>query len=218
VENNPPSVLRPAIEPALELSGSDLFWENHWKKFAWGLAGIVVLILAVGAWKFWSQQVRASAESLLSEASTPEEWQAVVERYPGTTAAGNARLLLAENLRQNGDLTGAVRELEAMIAAQPAHPLVGAAWLTLGGVRQLEGSGTEALEAYRTASSRFPESYTAPLALVAEGRLLVEQGSPGEARAVWQSVAALYPDTPSAMVAAGELARLGPGADAPFSP
>ena len=46
--DEPRSVLRPALEPALEFSDSDLFWQEHWKKFAWGLAALVVLILAVG--------------------------------------------------------------------------------------------------------------------------------------------------------------------------
>jgi hypothetical protein len=45
---------------------------------------------------------------------------------------------------------------------------------------------------------------------VAEANLLKAQGSLGEARAVLESVGSLHPETPAAMVAAGELARLAP--------
>jgi TolA-binding protein len=100
--------------------------------------------------------------------------------------------------------------LEKFLAAQPEHPLAGAAWLTLGELRQAQGQSDSALEAYRTASSRYKTSYTAPLALVAEANLLQSRGSTGEARAVLESVGSLHPGTPAAMVAAGELARLAP--------
>ncbi len=210
------SVLRPAIDPALEMSDSDLFWQEHWKKFVWGLVGIVALILAVGAWKLWTATALSSAESLYGTAATPEAWREVVQKYPGTVPAGNAQVRLAEALQTSGDLPAAAAELESFLAAQPEHPLAGAAWLTLGELRQTQGNNDGALEAYRTASSRYKSSYAAPLALVAEANLLKAQGSVGEARAVLESIGSLHPETPAAMIAAGELARLGqPQAPAP---
>jgi hypothetical protein len=43
-------------------------------------------------------------------------------------------------------------------------------------------------------------------------------GSQGEARAVLESVGTLHSDTPAAMIAAAELARLRPPAAVPSSP
>lgn len=205
-----PSVLKPAIDPALDLSDNDLFWQAHWKKFVWGLVGVIALILAVGAWKFWSAATLGAAEALYSTATTAEAWREVVEQYPGTVPAGNAQVQLARSMQAADDLPGAAAELEKFLAAQPEHPLAGAAWLTLGELRQAQGQSDSALEAYRTASSRYKTSYTAPLALVAEANLLQSRGSTGEARAVLESVGSLHPGTPAAMVAAGELARLAP--------
>ena len=204
-----PSVLQPAIDPALVMTDSDLFWQEHWKKFVAGLVALVVLILAVGAWKFWSAHRLSSAEALYSSASNPDAWRAVVRQYPGTVPAGNAQLRLAESLRAGGDMAAAAGELENLLKSQPAHPLAGAAWLTLGELRQAQGDNAAALEAYRTASGRYSVSYAAPLALLAEAKLLQEQGAPGEARAVLQSIGSLHPDTPAAMVAGAELARAG---------
>jgi hypothetical protein len=104
-----PSVLRPAIDPALEMSDSDLFWQAHWRKFVWGLSGIVALILAAGAWKFWSASNLGAAEALYSMASTADAWREVVRQYPGTVPAGNARMQLAQSLRDGGDLSAPPR-------------------------------------------------------------------------------------------------------------
>jgi predicted negative regulator of RcsB-dependent stress response len=204
------SILLPAVDPALELSNSDIFWEAHWKKVAGALVGLVVLILAVGAWKFWQARVTDAAQALYSEAGSAEGWRRVIEEFPGSVPAGNARLLLASSLRADGDLAGAVAELKAFTATQPEHPMAGAAWLTLGEIRQIEAENESALEAYRTSSARYAGSYAAPLALLAEARLLETLGRSGEARAVFESVSALHPGTPAAMVAAGEMARLAP--------
>lgn len=203
-----PSLLRPAIDPALEFSDSDLFWQAHWKKFVVGLVGLVVLILGVGAWKLWTAATLSSAEALYSMATGADGWREVVQKYPGSLPAGNAQVRLAESLREAGNVPAAASELEKFLANQPAHPLAGAAWLTLGELRQIEGNPDGALEAFRTASSSHKTSYAAPLALLAEANLLKTKGSVSEARAVLQSVGSLHPGTPAAMVAEAELARL----------
>jgi TolA-binding protein len=209
------SVLKPAIDDALVMSDSDLFWQEHWKKFAWGLAALVVAIIAVGAWKFWTARTLSSAEALFSSASGADGWREVVQRYPGTVPAGNAQVRLADSLRATGDTAGAVGELEALVESQPEHPLAGAAWLTLGELRQMQGNKDGALEAYRAASSRYGNSYAAPLALLAEARLLQQGGASGEARAILQSIGSQHPNTPAAMVAGAELARAGDPEGAP---
>ena len=202
-----PSILRPALDPALELTDSDLFWQAHWRKFAWALAGLVLLILAVGLWKFRAAQVRHAAEALYSSATDEAGWREVVEKFPGSLPAGNARLELASALRAGGDTGAAAAELEQLLSSQPDHPLAGAACLLLGELRQLQGEPEAALEAYRRASSSYPTSYAAPLALLAEAKLLASRGSAGESRAVLQSIGSLHPGTPAAMIAEAELAR-----------
>lgn len=204
------SLLKPAIDPSLEMSDADLFWQDHWKKFVWGLVAVVALILASGAWMFYTSQRRSSAEALYSLADSPEAWRNVIDRYPGTTVAGDARLRLASALRAQGDLGGASSELEALVNSQPDHPLAGAAWLALGEVREAQGKAEEALQCYRESSSRYKESYTAPLAMIAEAKSLASQGRLGEAKSLLESIAPAYPDSPAAMVARGELARFAP--------
>lgn len=207
MEENRPSLLKPAIDPLLEMSDTDAFWQEHWKKFVWGLVAVVLLILAAGAWMFRASHVRSAAEALYSEASGVQGWQNVIVQFPGSLPAANARLRIASSLRAEGKLDEAVAELEKLVADHPDYPLIGAAWLTLGEVRQSQGKNESALEAYRAASSGRAASYAAPLALLAEAGLLASEGKDGQAKAVLESIGTLYPDTPAAMVAAGELAR-----------
>lgn len=204
------SVLKPAIDPALEMSDSDLFWQEHWQKFVWGLVGLVAAILLAGLWFLYTGHVRSAAESLFSEAKGPEGWNAVIEQFPNSIPAGNARLLLAAELRDKGDLSGATAELDKLLAQQPNHPMAGTALLTLAELRRRQGDTGAALEAYRLVVSQFRQSFSAPLALLGEAELLRSQGKDGEAKAILESVGISYPDTPAAMIAARTLTQQNP--------
>lgn len=209
------SVLRPAIDPALEMSDSDLFWQEHWKKFALGLAGLVAAILLVGAWFLYTGHVRSEAEELFSSTSGPDGWNAVIEQFPGSIPAGNARLLLAASLRDKGDADGATAELDKLLAQQPNHPMAATALLTLAELHRAQGDTGAALEAYRLVVSKFRQSFAAPLALLGEADLLHDQGKNGEAKAVLESIGISYPNTPAAMIATGTLAQRHPTPTAP---
>jgi predicted negative regulator of RcsB-dependent stress response len=217
-----PSVLTPQVSyPIYSHSASDLFWEEHWKKFVWGLVAIVALIIGAGLWSWRQASVRHSADALYSTATTPEAWREVMAEYPGSVPAGNAQIQLAASLRQAGDLDGAVAQLQEMITAQPHHPLVGVAGLLLGEIRQLQGNDESALQVYRETAANRDAGFAGPLASLAEGRLLSILGKTDDARAVFQSVAAMNPETPAAMVATGEAAALAPAvppAPAPATP
>jgi len=205
----PQSILLPAVSTDPELLAGDFFWEAHWKKAVAVLLAVVLGILAVGAWAFYRSNQRSAAAELYAAASTPEAWREVVSRYPGSLAAGNAQLRVATALRAEGKLDEAAAELRQFTTSQPDHPLAGSAWLALGEIFQLQKNLDAALDAYRTASGRYQQSYAAPLALLAEAKLLAAAGKPGESRAVLESIGTSYPEGPAAMVAAAELAALG---------
>jgi TolA-binding protein len=215
MEERRPLDFVPASDPALEMTSTDLFWQEHWKKFVAGLAAVVVAILIAGAWMLYSAHVRSSAEALYSVAGTPEAWREVAAQYPGSIPAGNALLRLAVSYRAEGKIEEAAGELESFTSRYSGHPLIGAAYLALGGVREMQGNTEAALDAYRTSSGSYPKAYTAALALLAEAKLIAAQGAEGEARAILESVSVSYPGTPAAMVAAAEVARSTPRGSEP---
>lgn len=215
----PQSILLPAVSTDPEVFAGDFFWEAHWKKVVAALLAVVFGILAVGAWAFYRNDQRSSAATLYAAATTPEDWRGVVSRYPGSLAAGNAQLRIATALRSEGKLDEAVAELKQFTSSQPEHPLAGAAWLALGEIFQIQKNLDAALDAYRTVSGRYQQSYAAPLALLAEAKLLAAAGKPGESRAILESIGTSYPEGPAAMVAAAELAaRGGASSTAPKTP
>jgi len=208
----------PAVDPALEMTAGDLFWQDHGRKVIVALVALVVLITGAGVWFWNSARLRASAESLYSSATGPDGWREVIEKYTGSLAAGNASLELASSLRAGGNLDGAVAELERFVSSQPDHPLAAAGVLALGELRRAQGKTDAALEEFRTVSSKYKDSYAAPLAMLAEAEILsVKNGGQGEARAVLESIGSLYPGTPAAMMAGAQLSRLLPAAQPPLA-
>ena len=207
-KNHPHSVLLPAIStdsPSLE---SEFFWEAHWKKFVALVAIAVVGILVAGLWAYHRANVASQSAAMYAAADDPQTWRAVAEDFPASVSAGNARLRIAATLRAEGKLDEALAELEKFTSSQPEHPLAGAAWLASGEIRQLQKNSAAALEAYRVASGRYQSSYAAPLALLAEARLLASEGKSGESRAILESIGTSYPEGPAAMIAAAELAAI----------
>jgi len=207
-KSRPPSVLLPAISSDPELADTDFFWEAHWKKIVAALIAVVVAILAAGGWAYHRANESAAAAALYGSAANPESWQEVIAKYPGSVSAGNAHLRIAAALRAEGKPDEAVAELERFTSAQPDHPMAGAAWLAIGETRQSQNKKPDALEAYRVASGRYQSSYAAPLALLAESRLLAAEGKAGESKALLESIGTSYPEGPAAMVAAAELAAI----------
>lgn len=195
------------------MTAGDIFWQEHGRKLIAALVGVVVLILAAGLWFWNAARVRASAEALYSTANGPEGWREVIAKYPASIPAGNAMIELAAALRAQGDLDGASREIGDLLASQPGHPLAGAALLTLGEIQREQGKKDAALESFRAVSSKYKDSYAAPLAMLAEAEFIATLGSQGEARAILESIGSLYPGTPAAMMSAAELARLGKPAE-----
>lgn len=204
------SVLLPAVSKDPEGFGSDFFWEAHWKKVVAVLVGIVLAILGAGAWAFHRAKTASESAALYAAATDPAAWRKIAADFPGSVSAGNAQIHIALALRSEGKLDEAIAELERFTSAQPDHPLAGAAWLASGEIRQLQNNTPAALEAYRVASGRYQQSYAAPLALLAEARLLAAGGKSGESRAILESIGTSYPEGPAAMVAAAELSAISP--------
>lgn len=207
-DSKPRSVLLPALSTDSEFSDSDFFWDAHWKKIAVALVVIILGILATGAWAYLRASAASASAAFYAAATGPEAWSEVVAKYPGSLSAGNAQLRIAASLRSEGKLDEAVATLEQFTSAQPDHPLAGAAWLAIGEIRQLQKNTSAALEAYRTSSGRYQSSYSAPLALLAEARLLATENKSGESKAILESIGTSYPEGPAAMVAAAELSAL----------
>lgn len=186
----------------------DEFWEQHkFKILAYGII-LLIAILGYGAYAWHTQSQAHASQTLFAEARTQEEFQAVMDQYPGSVAAGNAALRLAALQRDAAKYDEAIATLKSLIEKHPKYPLQPAAWLSLGTTYELKGDTELALTTYRETAERFPEEYTAPLAMMAQGRILTQQGKKEEATKVYQDVIAQHQTSAAAREAMRDLRLL----------
>src|SRR5260221_8864536 len=201
-QTSPPS-------PAPETGFDPLvFWVQHRQKVQL-LAGLFVAALLV---YFVSEFARTkkleAAARALAEAKDTAGLRKVAGDYSGTAAAGNAHLLLAENLRKEGKLDEAVTTLRAFIDKYPDHPLISGAWTSLAATLEIQGKQDEALGAYQKVSTTFATSFSAPVALLGQARIFKQKGKVADARRLYDQLINQYRDSIFAQQATRESQQL----------
>ncbi len=169
------------------------FWERHGLKI---IAAAVAIILAAGvaAYSQWQElKNRREAGEALAAAVTAEEYAAVIAKWPKSPEAALALVEQSNQLREAGDMTGAEKMLNQLIADFPEHELVPGAWVSLGSMQEARDELDAALATYQKVSSQYSDSYAAPLALISEARLYRLLQKPDEARRVYESVITRFP-------------------------
>lgn len=191
-----------------ESFGIELFWEKNKKVILLGVASIVALALAVGVW-FYRQHIKAEeSRKAFAVADSPDAWRDLIAKYPGSLPAASSRLLLAESLRESGDLKGSTEVYNAFLAEAPkTNPLLGLALLGLAQNASAAGDQAASLEKLKEAAAS-SSSYGAELALLLEGRQLTEAGKYQEARKVYESIPTEFPESLAARVALSQLEQI----------
>jgi tetratricopeptide (TPR) repeat protein len=155
-----------------------VFWIQHQSKI---LLFAVLFVVALGAYGI-SEHLRnkriAAAESSLAASHTVDDYRKLISEYAGTAPAGDAHLLLAEKLRAEGKFDESAAILHSFIEKYPEHPLLSGAWTSLGATLEAQGKVDEALGAYQKVSTAYANSFSAPLALLGQARLLAQKGKP----------------------------------------
>lgn len=171
------------------------FWIQYRTKI---LLFTALLIVAAASYGFseWSRaRTLAGAQQLLAVAKTADDYRKVIAEYPATNAAGNAHLLLAEQLRKEGKLDESTALLRTFTEKYPAHPLLSGGWTSLAANLEAQGKGDEALTTYQKVSTSYGSSFSAPIALMAEARLLKAKNKIEEAGRIYEQVITRYPDS-----------------------
>jgi TolA-binding protein len=165
-----------------------LFWQQHKTKVI--IYGVIILAVVIGfaGYEFNREHALASARQALSLAKTGNDYRYLIDRYPSTIAAGDASLLLAEQLRDQKKYDDAISVLKAMIDKQPKHPLIDGAWLSLAATYQAEGKSDQAIDTYHQTATKFADRYSAPLAMLSVGDILASEGKLDEAKVAYENV------------------------------
>jgi len=181
-----------------------VFWFHHQTKILI-LAGLfLVAMAAYGAFEWAHAHKLASSAEVFSSAKTGDDFRKIISDYSGTPAAGNAQLLLANELRSQGKLDESSSILRDFIDKYPKHELISGAWTSLAANQEAQGKTDEALATFQKVSTSYTTSYSAPVALLAEARILKTKGKTDEARRIYEQIMTQYQDNFIAQQAALE--------------
>jgi len=185
-----------------------VFWIQHKSKVLLFVGLFVVALAAYAISEYVRNQRNTAAQTLLANAHSADDYRKVTADYSGTSAAGDAYLLLAEKLRAEGKYDESSAALHTFIEKYPEHPLISGAWTSLAANLEAQGKGDEALSTYQKVTTTFANSFSAPLALNSQARLLAQKGKTEDARRLYEQVMAQYQDNFAAQQAAQELRKL----------
>ncbi|MEO5717794.1 MAG: tetratricopeptide repeat protein [Chthoniobacterales bacterium] len=179
-------------DPALE---TNLFWDQHKTTIIAVVAVLVLGGLAFGGYQFYRAHAASEATALLAAAHSPEDYQKVIARYPGSEPAASAYLLLAAQQRAKKNFAEANATLHKFIDQYPKHQLITTAWMGVAANLESLGKSDEALSTYQRLATEYPQSFNAPLALLAQVPLLKAKNRIEEARRACETIMSQHRDS-----------------------
>ena len=184
------------------------FWIQHKSKVLLFTLLLVIGLLAFAIFQYTQHQARVAAASDFANAKTVEDYRKVVASHPNSPVAGNALLLVAQQLRNENKLDESTAALQQFIGKYPTHPLISGAWVSLAVNLEAQEKADEALVNYQKVVTTYPSSFSAPAALMAEARIYKAKGKFDEAKRAYESVISQYGDNILARLAMQESTRL----------
>lgn len=184
----------PTASPATTETSVDaqVFWLRYQKEIAAALIVIILAVIGYTGYRVYQNRREASAAEMLGGAKTPQEYQDVVTRYSGTPAAASANLLLAEKLRNEKKFAEANSALQSFIDRNPEHEFLSTAQLMMAANLEDMGKNDEALAIYQQVATKYPNSFSAPLAMISEVPLLKAKNRIEDARRVCEEILTKY--------------------------
>ncbi len=194
-------------------------WASSHRKTLTGIA-VLIVVIASGIW-FWytaRQRREAFAQNALAEARAAaasgnlalagSDLSRLVGTYSGTTASGEATILLAQIRLLEDQAPLAVTELRQFLASGPADQFVGPAHGLLAVALEETGSPDQAAEEYlRAAETSWYDAVQAQF-LIEAARTLTAAGDTTRAIATYQRVLDEFGETGTDVEARVRLAEL----------
>jgi predicted negative regulator of RcsB-dependent stress response len=185
-----------------------LFWDRYRQPLLIGISVVLLGLAGYGFYTIHQSTTAAAAGAALASASTEDDYRAVIDKYAGTPAAGNAALLLASRLREDKKYDDAIQTLQTFLDKSPTHPLASGGDLAIGEILEAEGKKDDAIAKYQEVAAKYPDSYAAPVAVLDQANLLTFEGKNDDAKRVYQDFVAQFPDSIFVQQAMAEMRML----------
>ena len=175
---------------------------DRFNRYSKPLAGVVglALVAGIGYW-FWQNDRQVKAERAEREyfqaqaaaasgnvALASSDLQKVVQRYPGTPAAVQSAMLIAQLRYDEGKHAEGITVLETARQTAPDHLVPGLHALLAAG-HEDQGKHDLAAAEYRKAAEETPYAADRSKYLADAARALMSAGKPAEAEAIWRDLA-----------------------------
>lgn len=159
---------------------------------------LVALLTGLGATayyasKLWNSHSAEKSGAAFFKAETQDDFRRVAKEYAGKNAGGNAALMVAQTLANEGKLTEAIKEFTAFAKDFPNHPLSDLALLRLADAYSNAPDKENAKAKFEELAAKFPKSTYAPLALLRLGDIHALDKDVEKANTYYDQVIKKYP-------------------------
>ncbi|WP_009961500.1 tetratricopeptide repeat protein [Verrucomicrobium spinosum] len=192
------SEFTPKSAPEIDLSPPpqgkvEEFLEQHIKKILVGVALLALVMLTIAISRHFKHKTEVEAAERFTAASTIEDCDVVVAKYPGSAAAGNALLLKADLLWKEGKKESSTEVLKEFLKSHPEHTLHATTLLALGSKQMALGDKDGATQSFETLKKSYPDSELLPAADIYNADILWADGKTSEAKALLEGMLSRYP-------------------------
>ena len=200
----------PTADASAAALEAQVFWLRYRKEIAGLLVVGVLAICVFGAWRFIRDRREVAASAAFAAAKNPADYEQIVDRYGDTPAAASAYLLLADTQRKGGKIPNANATLERFLEKFSQHELASTARMSIAANLETMGKQDEAIAAYQQIAAGNPNSFNAPLALLAQAQILQVKNRSDEARRICETILMQYRQSYASMEASQLLKTLKP--------
>ncbi|MHA3770018.1 tetratricopeptide repeat protein [Verrucomicrobiota bacterium sgz303538] len=184
------------------------FWIRNSSKILL-LAGLIIAaVLIYSLYEFNERRTHNAAAQMFATAKTTDDFRKVIAEYPNSSAAANAHLLLADQLRKDGKLDESNQALRDFISKFPENNLISGAYTSLATNLESQGKLDEAVSNYQKVTTSYPTSFSAPVAWLSLGRIFKAQGKTDDAKRAFETVITQFPESAFAAEANRQNAQL----------
>ncbi len=170
------------------------FLENNFKAIMLGLVLLAVVLLALGVKRYLGHQTEIEAAERFTAADSVEDCDFVIQKYSGSVAAGNAMLMKAGLLWDQGKKESSINALKDFAKDYKTHTMLPQTLLALASKQAAIGENDGARQTCDTLLKTYPQSEVAAAAQIQLGDLLWQEGKIDDAKKLFESLPQKYPN------------------------
>jgi TolA-binding protein len=184
-----PAIGEHISESLLPEMGMETFLEKHFKKIAILGLGTLLVATAIGFYQKAQHEAAVAAAEAATQVKTPEDCDLVIQKHPGTVAAGNALLTKAALLWKANQKDTSVAALQKFVSENKDHPFIQQAQVSLASRLESLGKGPDAEKIFSDIKATHPSSTAGALSQLRLVDNLMGTGKADEAKKILETFA-----------------------------